>query len=117
MDDRRGPLSFDQAWPLLDEAAAIGDHASIESVIDGMRNGTHSFFSRESSAAITFETGRTLRIALAGGELAELLDIESEIAFYARQRGFERIEIVGRPGWVRVLPGYRMKAAIMEKLV
>lgn len=108
-------LSFEEAWPKLNEAAGIGDEITKEEAILGLRDGTFSFFSREKSAALVAAYGDALRIGIAGGDLDELKEIETEVHEYARQMGFKYIDIIGRPGWERVLPGYNRVAVLLRK--
>ncbi|MBL8630695.1 MAG: hypothetical protein JNM81_13750, partial [Rhodospirillaceae bacterium] len=44
---------------------------------------------------------------LAGGDLAELQAMELDVAAQAKAAGITRMEISGRRGWLRSLPGYR----------
>lgn len=110
-------LSFDQAWPKLDEAAGIGDQITKDEALEGLRNGSFSFFSRENSAALVASCGEVLRIGIAGGDLDELQDIEEEIHEYAIQGGYSYIDIIGRSGWERVLPDYDKVAVILRKQI
>ena len=89
----------------------MGDGIQKEEVRQALHTGEFSFFSRENSAAIVAADGDTLRIGLAGGDIYELLEFE----IYARAEGFERLEIMGRPGWERVLEGYEKVAVLMRK--
>ena len=93
----------------------MGDGIQKEEVRQALHSGEFSFFSRGNSAAIAAADGNTLRIGLAGGDIYELLEIESEIEIYAKAEGFERLEIMGRPGWERVLEGYEKVAVLMRK--
>ena len=108
-------LDFDSAWPLLERAVQMGDGIEREEVRQALHTGEFSFFSRENSAAIVAADGNTLRIGLAGGDIHELLEIETEIEIYAKTEGFDRLEIMGRPGWEKVLEGYEKVAVLLRK--
>ena len=54
-------------------------------------------------------------IGLNAGELME--GMHGEIERWARDIGCYAIEIVGREGWQRKLPGYTRKAVVLEKLL
>jgi len=110
-------MTFEQAWPLLEEAANIGDFVTKEETIEGLRSGAFSLFTREKSAAVTADMWPTLRIGLAGGDMSELLEIEEEIVVYAKEHGFTNVEIIGRPGWERVLKGYDRAAVLLRKQI
>lgn len=107
-------MEFDKVWALLEPAAELGDISQSE-VIDGLSRGEYILFGNETSAALAAPMGNTLRIGLAGGDLEELQQVEIEIDLYARRIGFERIEIVGRDGWLKTLPGYKKAAVVLRK--
>ena len=108
-------LDFDEAWPLLQEAAQMGDGVKYDEVKEGLKTGEFAFFSKERSAAITASAGKTLRIGLAGGDLNELCEIEKEIVHGAIEKGYEKVEIMGRPGWEKVLTGYEKVAVLLRR--
>jgi hypothetical protein len=51
----------------------------------------------------------------AGHALEACLDHLGEIEAWARARGCDAIEAGGRPGWERVLPGFRRTHVLLEK--
>ena len=108
-------LSFSEAWPKLEEAAGLGDELTKKEAEQGIEDGSFSFFSRKNSAALVADCGDALRIGIAGGDLDELKDIEKEVHKHARRMGFKFIDIIGRPGWERVLPGYSRIAVLLRK--
>ena len=110
-------LDFEQAWPRLSEAAAIGDELTKEDAVNGIRDGTFVYFRRGQSAALVAIHGDALRIGVAGGELNDLREVEADIIKYARKGGFKYIDIVGRPGWEKALPGYNRVAVLLRKEV
>ena len=108
-------MTFEQAWALLEDAAAVGDHVSKGEVIEGIASGRFVLFTRQRSAALAAHCNGFLRVGLAGGEMSEMLEIEEEVARYARSYGYPFVEIVGRPGWERALPDYRRLAVVLRK--
>jgi hypothetical protein len=54
-------------------------------------------------------------IGLDADELME--GVHSEIEDWARRTGCYAMEIVGREGWQKKLPGYARKAVVLEKLL
>ena len=107
-------MDFEQAWLLLEKAAAIGDGLSREEVIIGLELGIYRLWQTPNSAALTAEEGQIIRIGLAGGNLAELKTIEKQITEYAKSQNFTNVEIVGRPGWEREL-NYDRVAVVLRK--
>jgi hypothetical protein len=75
------------------------------------------YFSRGQSAALVAIHGDILRIGVAGGELSDLREVEVDILNYAQKGGFKYIDIVGRPGWEKALPGYNRAAVLLRKKV
>lgn len=62
--------------------------------------------------------GRVCEIWLMGGkDRADWLHFIDEIEAMARANGCVAMEIVGRPGWRRVLPDYRLSAVVIEKVL
>jgi|TARA_R110000744_G_C19359392_1_gene561287 hypothetical protein len=105
----------DNVWNWLEPATVAFENVSRSEVENGIASGDFQLFITEHSAAVTCAFGRSLRIGLAGGDLDELLDMEKDICDYALSHDFDSIEIIGRPGWERVLQGYRRTAVLMRK--
>jgi hypothetical protein len=59
-------------------------------------------------------TDRVCTIVAYGGRMADL-HLLRELESYARAEGCNRIRIMGRKGWVRVLNKYRQPYVILEK--
>lgn len=65
---------------------------------------------------INYHKKRACRLFLsAGDDLAAMLDHLPAIEIWAADVGCQSVEVGGRPGWSRALPGYRMTAVILEK--
>ena len=105
----------DEIWEVLEPAAKIGDKASREDIEKGLEKGEFQLFQRNKSAAVTATIKNTLRIGLAGGDLKDLIEIEKAIVEYAKSRYYNCIDILGRDGWERALPGYEKKAVLLRK--
>ena len=54
-------------------------------------------------SAVVTEVTRDLHLWLAGGALDELLRMQPSAQAHARAWGCERMTLIGRPGWRRVL--------------
>ena len=60
--------------------------------------------------------GLVLRMVSCGGSHMDLWkQCHSQIEEYAKQEGCVRVVSEGRPGWARVLDGYKVKAVVLEK--
>lgn len=81
-------------------------------------NRVHLIIGERSAAVVeqvTTPRMKYLHIWLAGGDLREMQEAEPRISDELRQAGFKRISIVGRPGWKRMLSGYRQNAILLSK--
>ena len=60
---------------------------------------------------------KVLIVRMAGGDLAELIEMEKEFCRFARANGCKKIMGEGRKGWERVCErmGYRFGYLMMEK--
>jgi len=105
----------DEMWSILAPSTEAYENLQREDVESGLLSGDFMLFRSPNSLAVTCAYGKSLRIGLAGGDLEELLDIEEEICSYARTNGFTSVEIIGRPGWERMLDGYRRTAVLLRK--
>mgnify|MGYP003143064736 FL=1 len=105
----------DEMWDILSPATEAYENVSREDVESGLLAGNFLLFRGPHSLAVTCAYGGSLRVGLAGGNLQELLDIEKDICAYARRRGYSTVEIIGRPGWEKVLKGYRRTAVLLRK--
>lgn len=68
--------------------------------------------------AITRVAGKTCEICGAVGtqrQAGQILELYAEIEAWAKSIGCERMRIVGRKGWLRVLVGYCVTGVRMEK--
>ena len=70
-------------------------------------------------AMVTEPEGLTLHVWLGGGSLKGLLKLRPWAEEYARELGFKRVTINGRPGWERLLKrwGYAMHNGLLEKML
>jgi hypothetical protein len=59
--------------------------------------------------------GEVCVVWLAEGTMEPLLELHERICEWAKEQGCDRMRIVGRDGWLRVVPGYRKVATVMER--
>lgn len=126
-DDARPVATLEElndAWrrlsPAIMEAVDYADGTHDEAdLLNGIRQGDFHLWVGERSAVLTefveYPRLRALRFFLAGGDLGELREMEAVIASKARGWGVKRLEIGGRPGWKRALPGYRQLCVYLVK--
>lgn len=87
---------------LLERALAPG--VTLDDVKAKLAENRAWFWPGERSAAVSeILDGRDFHIWLAAGDLRELLEIEQSAEIHARAIGCERMTLIGRRGWDRVL--------------
>ena len=113
-----GPLDEWERCKCYLEAALDGTY-TLEDVWHEIEQRNAQFWPLTRSAVVTqiirHPQCKVLRIWLAGGELDELLRFVSAADNYAREQGCARVEIDGRKGWSRVLPGYDIERVTLTK--
>ena len=74
------------------------------------------FWAGINSVAITEHRLGIFNVAVAGGDLEELQEMFEEMKPYARRIGCTRIQIIGRPGWEKILNMKRESVILSEDL-
>jgi len=106
---------------LIDRALAEGyGQMTFEDVVERINSGEFQFWRSESSCVVTtidiFPRIKQLTVIIGAGDLKEINDhIRPMIEEWARGIGCDTMLIMGRPGWQRVLEGYRRTAVVLEK--
>lgn len=114
-------MEFDAEWERCKQylIPALDESWTIEAVEQEIRANRAMFWPLEQSAGVTqiheYPNGRVLRIWLAGGELEEVRKYLPAMDNYARWQGCVAVEVEGRPGWEKVLPGYKKKRIVLTK--
>lgn len=112
---------FDRCWPWLKDAVdCYGDTHSKADVWRKIKRKKAQLWPKPDAAIITEievhpKGWKELRWWLAGGDLGQLCASVPAIEQFARDRRCKRAAIIGREGWLRVLPGYSKRAVIMTK--
>jgi len=71
----------------------------------------------EAAATTRLVNGACELVACSGQHRERWLPLFSKIEDYAKAEGCRCMRLVGRPGWERVLDGYRREFVILEKAV
>ncbi len=110
-----------RCWPWLDVAANYagalhGERDFIEKIAAGRMH----FWTSKNAAClveiVTFPKRRILRFRMAGGSLKEIIESEPHIIEWAvKNYNCNQVEIFGREGWERALPGYKRKCIVLAK--
>ena len=96
-----------------------GHSHTLQDVWQAIQNKQAAFFPLEKSAIVVeivdYPQRATCRIWLAGGDMEELIQAEKNICIWARERGCDSMEIIGRKGWERQLRDYKPTATVLVK--
>lgn len=96
-----------------------GNSHSLQDVWDAISQGYAAFFPLEKSAIVTeivsYPQYKVGRIWLAGGDLDELVEAEKDVSEWAREKGCDGMEIIGRHGWKKKLSDYKAVATVLVK--
>jgi hypothetical protein len=92
---------------IADALEYTGGGTTLDDVEDRLAQGYAAFFWGDACAMVVelFErpSGDYAHIWLAGGDLDELLELEQDVASWARSLGCKFLTISGRKGWARAL--------------
>ena len=115
-------LSLDDAWQkalpyIMAALKHSGNMHTPAEVYQRIEQGRAELHLGNQSAVVTqsLSNGKHLHFWLAGGDLTELKEFERDVTNVAKARGFERVIIAGRRGWLRELENYEEAATIMVK--
>jgi hypothetical protein len=106
--------------PLLDRVLRHETQVEAGEVFLMVANGAAQLFDAGDGQSVivtrlTKEAGGLVcEVTWAAGAMAPLLRRHDEVVEWARRMGADRMRIVGRAGWGRVLPAYRETARIFE---
>jgi hypothetical protein len=93
----------------------------FEDIELGIQEGRMQFWPAPAAAAITevvvYPQSKALHVFLAGGEMAQLLDMIESAAAWGKDQGCSSMTMSGRKGWERVLGGHGWRPAmvVMER--
>lgn len=120
------PITLDDLWPqaCVHLAPALeharGSH-TLEHVREAIEIGNAQLWPMGDDGTIVSEVTKTptgqlgCRLWLAGGNLRALIAAEVVVSEWAAEQGCEFMEIIGRPGWQRVLPAYERTAVVLRR--
>lgn len=107
--------------PLIQKALDRADEYTIGDVLHFLHTDRWQAWYTPNSVACTriaeYPEHRTCVIVLAAGELEEVRAAEPQIVAYAQDMGCKYVEIFGRKGWERVLPGYSEQFTVLRKVL
>jgi len=110
---------LDRCRPWIEAALThSGGTHEWDDIVAGIRDGNLQFWPAPDACVVTevldYPRKRVLHVFLAGGRLATIKDMTDSIRAWARAQGCSGATLYGRPGWARVLPGWRLRHVVME---
>lgn len=118
------PKDVEQVWPYAGgmiraavEATNLVDFEDIENdVFEGRQLLWLAVSDHIEAAATTYITGKRCTLSACSGHSRDRwLPLFKHIEKYAKDAGCTAMRVCGRPGWERVLDGYRKEFVILEK--
>lgn len=117
---------LDEHWPecasFLARALATQNAMSLESVYADIKRGKFLLWKIASCAAIVtevqpFALEKVCMVVLCGGDDMEewVEEADATLTRHAKALGCGSLMIVGREGWSRVLPSYKVQSVVMRK--
>ncbi len=97
-----------------------GDH-TVEELAEEVRAGRAQCFHNQRAVVFTqieaHRLWRALRVYVAAGDLNDVMSLQPELESLAKAEGCDRLMMIGRRGWTRVLPryGWRETAVVFER--
>jgi hypothetical protein len=93
-----------------------GTH-TIEDIETAIEAGKMQFWPGEKCAAVTecaeYPRKKVFNITLAGGDMKELLQMIPSFASFAAYLGASEMAVAGRPGWERILRGWKKGLVVL----
>lgn len=121
------PAEVENVWPHVEKliGAAIDrvDFSNFRDVESEVYRGGALLWiawdgERIRAAAVTAINNRVCEIVACGGRgLREWIHLIKDLENYAREENCERMRIIGRTGWKRVLPDYKQSCVVLERLI
>jgi len=97
-----------------------GTH-NFDDVVEAILSGKMQLWPAERACIVTeivtYPRKRVLHVFLAGGELDQIIDMDTDVVQWAKEQGCESATQAGRKGWIRALKdhGWNSHLVLMEK--
>lgn len=105
-------------WKGLERAITGGTH-TIKDVREAIDARQMQLWLEGNSAVVTqvcrYPRLVSVEMFLMAGDLSELKMIEARIVDWAKTNGLDRVQLGGRSGWQRALPGYESLGVMLVK--
>ena len=112
-------MTKDEVRALIEPAIAHRGYTTFEDVWGEIERHEKILWTGERSAVVLmfwdYPTHRACVVQFAGGDLEEIQSLEPHLQQFARDCGATTLEMRGRKGWARSLPGWEVTEIIMER--
>lgn len=106
--------------PLIEKALAHTGGAWTWDALAEEVNSGRAFLlpSKSGKSVVVMQAVRDLHIFTASGDLEELMEMEADVAVMASASGYDRMTLIGRGGWKRVLKsrGWKPESGLVKEL-
>lgn len=114
------PIVWPEVASMLEDALSYGNgEYELVDIFEAVRSGAMQLWATEKSVAVTtliqYPRRTTCLIAAAGGDLEDLKEHLPLVEEWAIWQGCDAIEVMGRKGWLRVLPDYHQCQVHLRK--
>lgn len=114
------PAYWFRVSDLVERALAYGNgEYKPEDILLACADGAMQLWATDKSVAVTtliiYPRRQTCLIVLAAGDLEDLRKALPLVEDWALHQGCDGIEVMGRQGWLRALPGYRQAQVHLRK--
>jgi len=105
--------------PMVAKALGRADEYSLGDVLHYVNTGKWQLWQGDNSVAFTriasYPEHSACIIVLSAGDLNEIKALEPGICTWAKRMGCKYVEIFGRRGWQKALPGYKEQHTVLRK--
>lgn len=106
--------------PLIERALAhTGGAWTWEALAEELNSGRAFLLpSKSGRSVVVLQPVRDLHVFTASGDLAELMEMEQDVSVMARASGYDRMTMIGREGWERVLRsrGWKPESGLVKDM-
>ena len=113
-------MTLEDYRPLIEKALAhTGGAWTWEQLAEEVNSGRAFLMpSKSGKSVVVMQPIRDLHIFTASGDLDELMEMEADVAVMASASGYDRMTMIGREGWKRVLKsrGWKPESGLVRDL-
>lgn len=113
-------MTLEDYRPLIEKALAhTGGAWTWEQLAEEVNSGRAFLLpSKSGKSVVVLQPVRDLHVFTASGDLGEIMEMEADVAVMASASGYDRMTMIGRAGWERVLRsrGWKPESGLVKGL-